>query len=91
MTKKGKRGTPAPAAREPSYELVEGYGDGEVRHAVGAGCRKLRITTSRGAVIEVELWERHAGRVLVSGINGGLVVRPWVTNEIHVEGDGRGH
>ncbi len=47
----------------------------------------LRLITTKAKVIDIELFEREDGMVMIRGINCGLIVHPRVTNGIAVSGE----
>lgn len=72
----------------PAYEVLA-PGRDQIRVIVVAAedCKVLRITTSRGHQIDVELWERTPGQLEIRGISGSLVIRPHSSNVVHVSVD----
>lgn len=80
-----------PAKKKPNspmYEVIRpGLEPARVMIFAAEDHRVLRITSSHGHQIDVELWERSPGQLEIRGISGGLVVRPHSSNVVHISVD----
>lgn len=50
------------------------------------GARTIAINLSDGGRLDVELFERTPGRLTVRTINGAIVVHPYSSNVVEIEG-----
>lgn len=78
-----KKNTP-----QPMYEVLQPGRDSTRVIIFAAEDHKiLRITSSRGHQIDVELWERAPGQLEIRGLSGSLIVRPHSSNVVHISVD----
>lgn len=72
----------------PEYEVLSPGRDRTSVIVVAAkDCKVLRVTSSNGNNIDVELWERTPGQLEVRGVSGSLVVRPHSSNVVLISVD----
>lgn len=72
-----KKRTLAWSLRDPRGALVQSSDDTQAH--------SLRIITSTGGRIDVELWERAPGEVTIRVLDGHMIVKPEASNTIVVK------
>lgn len=72
----------------PEYVVLSpGIQATRVTIASAQECKVLRVKTSLGHELDIELWERCPGELMVRGVSGSLVVRPHSSNVVLIQVD----